>query len=876
MESLRPAYPAPRRVATAPIPAHMSRPAPSTSAGGLVETLYNHPNVKIVAFATTSRGRARSPGRGPSDEPGSLSAHSQLERTIAIGPFRIYRTGSVAFLNCGSALQPMLPKSQCWALAEDSSKFVLQIRRPNYWRIEIPVTNADEQELAAALKGVWDQILQFEKTECPFKRSFTVILPEKPKTPVKKRPWTPPVKRALPVLSTPAHEVEVSPTPKALTPNTGRRASTSSLRGRSEQRRLSTVSSDFHSSSRSRDPSAEIPKSAESTDAALTPTAERPAAASELKIPKRGAEATRNIDSNNTAQEMTHEEGPTCDVVKMENTEPKGSHEEATFEDSIAEEVEPEDEVCQKDPTVPAEEPSAKSLGVQVTNGGIGGIDAHHNAGKEVTAAAGSPVLHAAPLQAPVTVPSTETVDREKDAQSPEVSQVSIKIDDSLTQPKESKPDIQVETLVTVERPATDRRLPNDIKEQLVTVEALPKTPLSAEASTPTPTNIYDVIRNYEIKMAAAVPESTPAPEPIAEPEAVCETSAIETRSTSANGSSSESQSATDEEAVLEGSGVVGGRRKKLRGFRAGRALVPPQLTLVTSPPSKSAMRSTPILDEATSPTGSTDSFHSSKSWHSPAQSPITPVPRSPASDVSPTRFPYPHDNILIPKKPWHYRDISDLTVTPETRRTWDATSSLTDDSSLESAATAPDMVSEVVEQPDKVALSEDEAATTAVVRRPYIRHRSTTSSISVGRRALSPLPTAANLFAPTSTQARYHPLRSRLELVRRLPMAIVSKTCEVLLGPPSHLIALMLQVAAKIAAGQWRGMMFGFGEGGETIPVQWDYSDDEYDSWGENDDYYLSQVESSRANSVIGTDDGENDEATDNANGTGRGWEVD
>lgn len=82
MESLRPNYPAPRRVATAPI----TTPAPrSTSAGGLVETLYNHPNVKIVAFTAASRGRARSPGRGPRDEPGTLSAYSQLERTIAIG-----------------------------------------------------------------------------------------------------------------------------------------------------------------------------------------------------------------------------------------------------------------------------------------------------------------------------------------------------------------------------------------------------------------------------------------------------------------------------------------------------------------------------------------------------------------------------------------------------------------------------------------------------------------------------------------------------------------------------------------------------------------------------------------------------------------------
>ncbi|GKT89964.1 hypothetical protein Ct61P_07814 [Colletotrichum tofieldiae] len=405
------------------------------------------------------------------------------------------------------------------------------------------------------------------------------------------------------------------------------------------------------------------------------------------------------------------------------------------------------------------------------------------------------------------------------------------------TTSKDSKSDVRAETIAVGEQSAEPYSLPNEIKEQLVTVEVSPKTPLSAGTSTPTPTNIYDVIRNYEHKMAAAAPEPVSATN---EHATVPEAPQAEAGNASEGGSSTESTSGTDEESVLEGSGVVGGRRKKLRGFRAGRALVP-QLTLL------------PVVALA-----------------GDAGSAI------PCFGCLPTRFPYPHDNILIPKKPWHYRDVSDLTVTPETRRTWDATSSLTDDSSQESAATAPDMASEAVEQPDKIALSEDEAAMSAVARRPYIRHRSTTSSISVGRRALSPLPTAANLFATTNTQARHHPLRSRLELVRRIPMAIVSKTCEVLLGPPSHLIALMLQVAAKIAAGQWRGMMFGFGEGGETIPVQWDYSDDEYDSWGENDDFYLSQVESSRASSIIGGDDGDSDAATDNANGTGRGWEVD
>jgi len=52
-----------------------------------------------------------------------------------------------------------------------------------------------------------------------------------------------------------------------------------------------------------------------------------------------------------------------------------------------------------------------------------------------------------------------------------------------------------------------------------------------------------------------------------------------------------------------------------------------------------------------------------------------------------------------------------------------------------------------------------------------------------------------------------------------------------------------MLNIASKIAAGEWRGMVFGFGEGGEKIPVQWDYTDGEYvsDEHGE-DDYGMSR----------------------------------
>lgn len=53
------------------------------------------------------------------------------------------------------------------------------------------MSTEEEIRRALVLREVLDKILQLEKTPCPFERSFTVDLPERPKTPVKKRPWTP-------------------------------------------------------------------------------------------------------------------------------------------------------------------------------------------------------------------------------------------------------------------------------------------------------------------------------------------------------------------------------------------------------------------------------------------------------------------------------------------------------------------------------------------------------------------------------------------------------------------------------------------------------------------------------------------------------------
>jgi hypothetical protein len=62
------------------------------------------------------------------------------------------------------------------------------------------------------------------------------------------------------------------------------------------------------------------------------------------------------------------------------------------------------------------------------------------------------------------------------------------------------------------------------------------------------------------------------------------------------------------------------------------------------------------------------------------------------------------------------------------------------------------------------------------------------------------------------------------------LPMLLIAKTCGLLLRPPSYLISLMLRIAARITAGEWRGNAMGYDPTGENIPVDWDYSDSEWE----------------------------------------------
>jgi hypothetical protein len=238
----------------------------------------------------------------------------------------------------------------------------------------------------------------------------------------------------------------------------------------------------------------------------------------------------------------------------------------------------------------------------------------------------------------------------------------------------------------------------------------------------------------------------------------------------------------------------------------------PPVLSLITSPPSKhnykSPSRDTTLAEPETGFSSSVESFHSVQSWHSPLDPP-SPLLTDPPS---PTTYPYPHDNIVLPKKSHPTQATSQLHITPETPGSWQAPSSPHNEASSRSLSSPP-RTPTLISDGEK---SEDEAFEITTPSPPRLRHRATTSSNS-RRRTLSPLPAAVNLFSPPRNSRR-------LQTARHLPTAIIQKTCEILLSPPSHLLNMMVNIASKIAAGEWRGFLLGEGEA-----VHWDFTEDDY-----------------------------------------------
>lgn len=277
----------------------------------------------------------------------------------------------------------------------------------------------------------------------------------------------------------------------------------------------------------------------------------------------------------------------------------------------------------------------------------------------------------------------------------------------------------------------------------------------------------------------------------------------------------------------------------------SNRSATTPALSIVTTSPSKqtskSPLKASSTVESDYEFSSSVDSFHSVQSWHSPLAPPSPPA-SGPSSPVS--MYPYPHDNITVPKRPNHTREVSELTATPQSPRVWDVSTTPENRSLCRSISPTPKTPT-LIPPGSSSDKSDDEPSEvltppnhTTTITRTTVRHRTTTSSNS-RRRELSPLPAAVNLFSPTRRSFR------RLRTARHLPTAIIQKTCEILMSPPSHLLQLMLNIAARIAAGEWRGFFSG-SESEED--VSWDFQAEEVvdigrdgqseDSWMEEDDF--------------------------------------
>ncbi|KAF3390340.1 hypothetical protein F1880_009057 [Penicillium rolfsii] len=156
--------------------------------------IFYHPSAKIVHFAPRAlvpipSSSAPSDFDYPVDTIETLPWRSATERTVATAPLRLER-GLTVFLKCGNVVRAILKNSQCWCV-DGVSKFVLRIRPLTYYRIELPNETAEDKALVEDLKAALPTVLRYEVTPCPFKRAFTVDLPEEAMAPRRKKAWKP-------------------------------------------------------------------------------------------------------------------------------------------------------------------------------------------------------------------------------------------------------------------------------------------------------------------------------------------------------------------------------------------------------------------------------------------------------------------------------------------------------------------------------------------------------------------------------------------------------------------------------------------------------------------------------------------------------------
>jgi hypothetical protein len=226
-----------------------------------------------------------------------------------------------------------------------------------------------------------------------------------------------------------------------------------------------------------------------------------------------------------------------------------------------------------------------------------------------------------------------------------------------------------------------------------------------------------------------------------------------------------------------------------------------------------------PILErhvsDVPSLASSMDSFYSPQD--SGQSTPSPPFLDAEADILNPWAEPPPKQQSELRGRSLHRRQISEVTVRSLSNDHADPPAPFTPTVPFQpsSAPSTPPLVSD--SDDDSVNLPSLDVSTPP----DAIRMKRLTGASQ--RRAFSPMPHAQNLFYPPKRTPG-----------REFTDALVRKTYELVLGPPAHLVSLMLRIAQTISNG------FGFRtyrmQRTEKIPCSWE-SDDEVD-WADEDDF--------------------------------------
>ena len=587
---------------------------------------------------------------------------------------------------------------------ENKSRFVLQIRKPSYWRIELPVATAQEVSLAQTFQDVLDTILHFEKTECPFQRSFTVEIPDEPE--IQKRPWAPREADSGIDYSTSVNTQPVRPSmiwDDRKPQDSTRRSSSSNL------------------------PEFEHSRVVEEPGDDMMTTAGNSNAKSQQK---QVATAVEEIDGLTAGQDAsffleTTKMPPPRNMLSQERhtkTPPLVAANSALLaEEGVLSSKSDTEEVLEGN--------NSSQDGDSLTN------QVHEGAGSQ-----GS--LRKARLR------RTTGFSMRRSATFPSAL---------MSPPSASAPDEEVVAPPKIIPPTVTITPETEEPPQLIK-EPTPRATSSPSPLSTTPPTMSVVPEKLEVVEQA----EEPAPRLLSEP-------AVELKFDQSNHSS----------------------------------------------------HSVALTSDSSRP-----SFPCN---HQPSESDESDVP-------------------ILTKKRSHESLIG---ISRQIPGSW---YNADDEDSQDSQSSSASPGKQVL----RTRGPHDDGAVSSNLKVPgqALRRRKSADNISVKKTrdsAKRSTPTKAMIALNNPATSRYI---NRLGLVGKFPLAIIAKTAEIVLGPPSHLIALMLRVAARIASGQWKGEELGYDERGEQIPVQWDYSEGDFSEWSDDEDDDVASVRERRAS--FRTDSGE------------------